>query len=143
MKRKFFVAICAVCVLIPVFFVSGCGDDKVRVQGKVHYDGKPVQQGSVAFVGEKGRGSVFGEKFTNGSYSARVPKGEYLVKVTGFETVKLDTPIPGVAGSPPTTEVTKPIIPAKYNMFSQITVEIDGSNKVFDFDLEKAEDQPL
>ena len=140
MKKNVFVAISAVCVLVPVFFVSGCGDGNIRVQGKVIYDGKPVQQGSVSFVGEKGAGTVFGEKFSNGNYSVRVPKGEYLVKITGFETTKLDEPIPGVAGSAPTTEITKPIIPGKYNMFSQMTVEIDGSKKVFDFDLEKVEE---
>ena len=129
-----------VCALVLILFVSGCGDGLIRVQGKVSYDGKPVQRGSVAFIGEKGQGTVFGEQFKNGSYSARVPKGEYLVKINGFEFVKLDQPIPGVAGSPPTTHVENSIIPGKYNMFSTITIVIDGSQKVFDFDLEKVED---
>ena len=132
-----------ICVLILILFVSGCGDGNIRVQGKVSYDGKPVERGSVAFVGEKGQGSVFGEQFKNGNYSARVPKGEYLVKINGFESVKLDQPIPGVAGSPPTTHLEKPIIPGKYNMFSQIFIKVDGSQKVFDFDLEKVEDETL
>jgi len=112
----------------------------IRVQGKVSYDGKPVQRGSVAFISEKGRGTVFGEQFKNGSYSARVPKGEFLIKISGFEAVKLDQPIPGVAGAPPTTHIEKSMIPGKYNMFSKIIIEIDGSQKVFDFDLEKVED---
>jgi len=128
------------CVLVLLFLVSGCGDGLVRVQGKVNYDGKPVERGSIAFIGEKGQGSVFGEQFKNGSYSARIPKGEYLVKINGFESVKLDQPIPGVAGAPPTTHTDKPILPGKYNTFSQITIEVDGSKKVFDFDLEKVED---
>jgi len=128
------------CTLVLILFVSGCSDGLIRVQGKVSYDGKPIQEGSVAFVGERGQGAVYGEQFTNGSYSARVPKGEYLIKINGFESVKLDQPLPGVAGSPPTTHVTKPIVPAKYNMLSQIFIEIDGSQKVFDFDLEKVED---
>jgi len=127
-------------VLILLFFVSGCSDGKVRIQGKILYDGQSVKHGSIAFVGEKGKGTVFGEQFKNGSYSARVPKGEYLVKISGFESVKLDQPIPGVAGSPPTTEIVKPTIPAKYNTFSQMTIAIDGSKNIFDFDLEKSVD---
>ncbi|MCL2622403.1 MAG: hypothetical protein FWD31_01955 [Planctomycetaceae bacterium] len=131
---------CYFCLFSMLCFFSGCGDGKIRVQGKVSYDGKAVARGSIAFVGENGKGTVFGEQFQNGSFSARVPKGEYLVKITGFESVKLDQPIPGIAGSPPTTHVDKPSIPGKYNMFSQMTIEIDGSKKVFDFDLEKVEE---
>ncbi|MCL2117237.1 MAG: hypothetical protein FWH27_02300 [Planctomycetaceae bacterium] len=139
MKRNRMAVPVSACVLILLFLVSGCGDGKVRIQGKVSYDGKAVERGSVAFVGDKGQGTVFGEQFKNGSYAARVPKGDYLVKINGFESVKLDQPIPGVAGSPPTTHTDKSIIPGKYNMFSQMFIEIDGSKKVFDFDLEKAE----
>ena len=124
-------------VLMLLLCVSGCGDGKVRISGKILYDGQAVERGAIAFVGEKGKGTVFGEQFSQGSYSARVPIGEYIVRITGFESVKLDKPTPGVAGAPPTTEITKSIIPAKYNMFSQMTVEIDGSKTVFDFDLEK------
>ena len=136
MKRKVFATISL--ILLSVFFVSGCGDEKVRIQGKILYDNRPVDNGSISFVGEQGSGTVFGEQFKNGSYSVRVPKGEYLIKITGFETVQLEQPIPGVAGSPPITHTEKPIIPGKYNMFSQMTIVIDGSKKVFDFDLEKA-----
>ena len=132
--------ISSACVLALILSVSGCGDGKVLVQGKVSYDGKSVNRGSIAFVEENGKGTVFGEQFENGHYSTRVPKGDFLVKITGFERVKLDQPIPGVAGSPPTTHTDKSIIPGKYNMFSQMTIEIDGSKKVFDFDLEKVED---
>jgi len=131
---------CYFCLFSLFCFFPGCGDGNIRVQGKVSYDGKAIERGSIAFVGEKGRGTVFGEQFKNGSYSARVPKGEYLVKINGFESVKLDQPIPGVAGSSPTTHVEKPIIPGKYNMLSQMTIAIDGSKKVFDFDLEKVEE---
>ena len=141
MKRNILTIIpLLVCMVLALLLVSGCGDGKTKVQGKVTYDGKPVERGSVAFVGEKGQGTVFGEQFTGGRYAVRLPKGEFLVKINGFETVQLDTPIPGGAGLLPRTETTKSIIPGKYNMFSQMIVEIDGSKKVFDFDLEKTKD---
>lgn len=140
MNGKLLVTLSPLFLYVMILFISGCGDGKIKLQGKISYDGKSVERGSIAFVAENGKGSVYGEQFKNGSYSARVPKGEYLVKIIGLESVKLDQPIPGVAGSPPTSHTDKPIIPEKYNMFSKMTVEIDGSKRVYDFDLEKVTD---
>src|SRR5262245_61961044 len=73
--------------LLALGLVAGCsgaggGGD---VSGTVTYDGKPAEQGSIAFYPTNGPAA--GGPITNGQYSvAKVPAGTAKVRISGVKT---------------------------------------------------------
>lgn len=118
---------------------SGCGDNggRVVVNGVVTFDGKPLEDGSVVFSGEKGAAGV--GKVVNGSFSLSesgeqpgVQPGSYTVLVQSwFE--ELGSVLPNGSFSP-----GKPRIPLSYMdaKKSGLTAEVkSGRTNKFTFDL--------
>jgi len=107
--------------------VAGCGSrdpdaiPAVPAAGTVTYQGKPVEEGSVRFVPEKGRpagGAIKGGHFTLSTYDpddGAIP-GKHHVGVTATKKV----PVPG-GGEPRDVYV----IPEKYADPSGSGIEID------------------
>ena len=118
---------------------SGCGDNggRVVVSGVVTFDGKPLEDGSVVFSGEKGAAGV--GKVVNGSFTLSesgeqqgVQPGSYTVLVQSwFE--ELGSVQPNGSFSP-----GKPRIPLSYMdaKKSGLTAEVkSGQTNKFTFDL--------
>ena len=124
-------------LLFVALFVTGCGDGKIVVTGSINYEGQIPESGTIAFITNSGAGTTYGEPYTEGQYKVRLPEGEYLVRITGKKRILLDTPIPGVAGGPPTTHRDEKIVPDIYGLFSKLQVTVDKSTRTYDFDLKK------
>ena len=118
---------------------SGCGNNggRVVVNGEVTLDGKPLEDGSVVFSGDKGAAGV--GKVVNGSFSLSesgeqqgVQPGSYTVLVQSwFE--ELGSVQPNGSFSP-----GKPRIPLSYMdaKKSGLTAEVkSGKTNKFSFDL--------
>jgi hypothetical protein len=66
--------------VVAAVFLSGCGQGKAPVTGKVTLDTRPVRAGQLTFVGPDGTKHVTVIGF-DGRYTIEVPPGEYKVAV--------------------------------------------------------------
>ncbi len=112
--------------------------NRQAISGKVTLDGAPLDHGTIEFSPHRQQGGIgSGALIDNGRYAIHakkgLPPGKYLVRLFSVEK-PVDSfatePGPGI-GKP-----GKDRIPARYNVHSDIVVEVtdSGSNK-FDFDV--------
>jgi hypothetical protein len=117
----------AICAL------SGCGNSKLsEVSGTISYDGKPIEQGSIAFIPADGNGPSGGSPIVDGKYFAQnVPVGKTKVQIKGARVTGQKRMLPD---SPPVS-TSEEMLPAKYNTASELTYEVKSGTQVKDFDL--------
>ena len=120
--------------------IAGCGDGKIPITGSINYEGQIPESGTIAFIADNGEGATYGGPYTNGAYSVRVPKGQYVVRITGKKMVPLDTPIPGELGGPPITQREEVIVPSAYGLYSKLQMTVDQSTRTHNFDLKTPEE---
>lgn len=133
-----------VVLLLILFPTGGCRDaqpPRVAVHGRVLLDGKPLAQGTIAFVpagtnrGPKAGGSIQAGRYRIGRVRGPLP-GRLRVEIRsngaadGFANPRLPTT---------TAQVESPareLIPARYNSASvlAVTAKLDTDNQ-FDFEL--------
>ena len=128
--------------VLPFFFLMllllvGCRENKLsEVSGSVTYDGKPLEQGSIAFVPVDGMAQSGGGAIIQGKYVARnVPAGMAKVRITGAQVTgekKMD-----YGANPQTVITATEMLPAKYNTATELTYEVKPGNQIKDFDLAK------
>ena len=120
--------------------LAGCGGGRepvlIPVKGKVSYNGVPLETGLVQFEAVGGRSaSAKGGIILNGEYSASVPAGDLLVKISSDKVVgkrkRYDTP------DSPMDDVTEQVVPKKYNLESTLKVTVQATKDDLDFKLEK------
>ncbi|MCA9086446.1 MAG: hypothetical protein KDA81_20460 [Planctomycetaceae bacterium] len=148
-RLVFNVAVCMITVL-AVGCGGSSGPEKVGVSGTVSIDGKPITQGTIAFVSlEGGRTAV--TQITDGEYELAKTDGPYpgeqKVTIQAFEktgrtiTVTKDLPGPPDEGSaiPPgglKLDETKQVLPERYNTKSELKVSLEsGYNSDVNFEL--------
>jgi hypothetical protein len=111
------------------------------VNGKVTVSGKPVAEGTIAFIPTgQTRGPSSGSAIKDGSYAVArdggpVP-GSYNVSIRAMR--KTGKKIEAGPPAPPGTmidEVTQ-FLPPQYNTNTTLTVEIQSGSNEHDFDLE-------
>ena len=136
------VLICGVALM-----AAGCGgSNRGAVRGKVTADGKPLQEGEIAFVPvDAKQGPTAGAVITDGEYqidAARGPfAGEYQVQINAFrKTGRKRWDGMGDEKAPASqrnyVEEVENFIPAKYNSASGLRAVIKaGEVNVYDFDL--------
>lgn len=113
----------------------GCSSEKTggTVKGTVTLDGQPLAAGQILFVSvDQSTPSAEGT-ITAGQFEALVPLGEKRVeirapKVTGKKKM-YDTP------DSPTVDIVAELLPAKYNVSSELTMTVDGAAQEQNFDL--------
>jgi len=103
------------------------------VQGTVSWEGKPLVEGVVRFVPLDGKGTTSSATVTSGAFQAKLAPGVYRVefsspKVTGHRKM-YDTP------ESPVVDIVDELIPPKYNIRSELTVEVPLSEPVKEFQL--------
>ncbi|NLF09432.1 MAG: hypothetical protein GX594_15845 [Pirellulaceae bacterium] len=112
----------------------GCGANKpLKIEGSVTYGGEPVQKGRITFLSPDGKGPTAAAIIADGKYSVGVFPGVKQVKIEGFKVVGQ---VPYSPGSSEMVDDLEPIIPAKYNEKSELTVEISSGTRSLDFNLE-------
>ena len=119
---------------------AGCGSDLVTVEGKVTFDGQPVEKGSIVLEPADGQGSTAGGEIKDGEYvlsgDSAVQPGKKIVRITAVRKTgrKLEAGPP----SPPGTivEEVERYIPPQYNRQSTLTCEVTaGGTNEHDFPL--------
>ncbi len=132
-------------VLAGLCFSSGCGPgrdyegpSRFPLSGKVVYDGKPIDGGSISFIPLTESNRVSGAQIIEGAYAVPEPKGansgEYRVEI------RWPQPTGKKYKDPDTLEMLsefKESIPKKYNEQSELTATVSESSTRFDFDLAK------
>jgi hypothetical protein len=123
-------------IVALAFFLVGCQSEVplVKVHGKVTVDDAPVEKGFVQFEPADGKSpSAKGGTITNGEYTAEVPVGEMIVRISGSKVVgqkkAYDTP------ESPMRDVLKDVVPAKYYKDSKLKADIKPGMPELDFKL--------
>src|SRR5207244_10223189 len=110
--------------------LAGCAEQQgpktYPVQGKVSYKGKLLPFGSLTFVPKDGPAAL-GVINADGSYKLRAVAGKHRVEVIAVPAYEGGRPDPTAEGgidyrgvSPP-----KPLVPAKYNLYSTSGIEAE------------------
>ena len=128
---------------VAVFLLTGCGDGRVRVRGTVVYDGKPVEEGTIAFEPADGQGPSTGGPIADGKCDltgdARATTGEKVVRIHASCKTGKKIPIPPPAHPGTTIDERIQCIPSQYNERSTLRVQVTaGKENTHDFDLKPA-----
>jgi hypothetical protein len=122
--------------LLLLLLSSGCGsgDSRVRVSGKVSFQGQPVGEQTLVLVSEGAPGEFFTQPIplqADGSFSGEVPvRGTYKVVIEESRAVQ--------EGEKP-ADPSKKIIPVKYRNrdTSDLSWDIQKSNNYQEFELKE------
>jgi len=112
----------------------GCGSDAPThpVKGRVTLDGAPLEKGSIRFS-PTGEASPAGGEIKNGEYSLMAPPGESKVEITSTKVIgqrkAYNTP------DSPMVDITKEVVPEKYNARSTLKIEVKAGSNSKDFEL--------
>jgi hypothetical protein len=129
-----------------VFVVlAGCGGDSFErgtVRGQVTFQGKSIEQGVIQFspVGDT-KGRLCGADIVAGKYEINEngpAVGTHRVEIQEFRKTGRKVPdLLGDVSNPnrPLIDEVVPVLPAKYNVESTLTAEIEPNENVKDFDL--------
>jgi len=120
-------------LLLTVLLLVGCGPriPMTTLSGTISYKGKPVENGIIEFVSETD-GSSWSAQITGGNYNLELPAGKCTVRIQAFRvtgTRKLYADMP----DSPTEEITEQILPASWNVKSEITCELAKGTQTFDY----------
>jgi hypothetical protein len=118
----------------------GCGGGPVDVRGKVTYDGKAVENGTISFEPEKQDGPTKGQAIAKGEYLLSgpnaVPPGAKIVRIQAFGPS--GRKVSAAPGSKEMVDEMKQYIPKQYNAASTLKVTVEsGKTNTLDFDLKK------
>lgn len=121
--------------LLLAVMMAGCSSKPAgsTIKGTVTLDGQPLVSGRILFVAVD-QGSPSAEAaITAGQFEALVPPGDKRVeirapKVTGKKKM-YDTP------DSPTVDTVVELLPAKYNVNSELIMTVDGTAQGKNFDL--------
>lgn len=132
---------------LAIIAVGGCGrsmPERAKINGHVTYQGKPIDYGFIVFAPRNSTDDYYSQAtITNGEYSLEEHGpivGTNRVEIHGFR--KTGKKAPDIAAmrlgqETKMVEVTEPYLPAKYNVASELTVDIkSGANDNVDFNLE-------
>jgi hypothetical protein len=120
--------------------IAGCGygaKSRVPVQGKVVFQGAPVDDGVITFVPTTGEGTKAGGPIKDGKYS--LPAGEGPTPGTYRVEITWNKKTGKMIGTPGDADVkmaeTAQVIPTQYNSNSTLTADIKAQANTVDFDL--------
>jgi hypothetical protein len=128
-------------LLVAAGLVSaGCGppDPRVKVEGTVTLDGRPLAEGQVIFVPDDRARGAEGGVIAAGRFTIRVHPGSHRVEIVSM--VREERPVP--AGGLPEQGISfRNLVPSRYNEQSTLTADAapSGPNRV---DFELTSDKP-
>jgi hypothetical protein len=126
-----------------VVIFSGCGSSRdsglADVSGKVTFDGKPLEYGTISFIPLDLNGPTSGTEIHNGSYTIGGEVGAYIgecrVEISAHK--KTGEKVPSPVDPDEMTEIVVNMIPLNYNTNSTLTATIaEGENLNVDFNLQ-------
>jgi hypothetical protein len=123
--------------------VTGCNNPFATTEGKVTFDGQPVQEGAISFESADGQGPTAGCGIQNGEYRIeRIVPGKKIVRITAQRKTGKRVPLsqimpPGMAPAGAMTDEIESYIPAYYNDNSELTAEIGSGSNSRNFELKR------
>jgi hypothetical protein len=120
-------------MLVIPLLVAGCHGGAVvgEVKGTVTLDGKPLDDGTIRFAPADGRTASSGGIIKNGQFTSEAAPGKYRVEISA-------TKMTGSAGAgrhSDAVETVAQLIPEKYNMKSELTLDVKNGLNEPNFDL--------
>lgn len=123
--------------LVSLLVAAGCGGgaakdapETVTISGKVTFDGKPLETGSITFDSADGQSKPVGTGIENGAYSVDAPFGPKTVRISATRVTEEKDQYGEL--------ISESYIPDKYNGESELKAEVTPAGPhEFDFDLEK------
>ena len=111
--------------------VTGCGPGEVVVSGTVTLDGRPLEEGNIAFrpLPATATSEATGVPIQGGKYQLKVRPGRHRIEITATRAA------PGAKDPLGTAPAPKSIIPEKYNARSELTEEVRAGANEFNFAL--------
>jgi hypothetical protein len=115
--------------------LGGCSAKSNRgtVTGNVTLDGQPLKSGLIRFEPADGKTPTADALITDGKFSASVPPGDKKISISATKVVGTkrvyETP------DSPTVDVTQELLPAKYNVKSELTLSVKAGSQEKDFAL--------
>ena len=122
-------------LLLALTALAGCesGPRKATAKGTVTLDGKKLEDGTIQFFDVDQKAPSAATAIKDGDYVADVYVGRMQVQIFAPKVVgtrKLyDTP------DSPVKDVTKEMIPERYNLKSELTTEFKAGENTADFEL--------
>jgi len=120
-----------------LLWAVGCGDNKTTlVKGVISYCDEPLQIGAIRFYPEDVNVQSTGGVINNGKYSVRVFRGPMKVRITCPKEIgktKLYDDRPDSPERPVLTE----LLPPKYNVRTELRLDVDGTEMNKDWELAK------
>ncbi len=119
---------------------GGCtsGSKQVAVKGTVHFDGSPVEEGSISFFPEDGEARKASAAIINGEFAIPAERGpapgKFKVEISWMRKTgkKIPSADPGIE-----IDERKEVIPAKYNTASTLLRDITSGDNTLEIRLEK------
>lgn len=136
--------IAVVAGLLLLLTLGGCGESQApcMTQGKVQFDGEPVENGSLRFdlLGDEATVSGKG-MISKGQYQIPLDQGmvagEYLVSIYATRNTGRTIPAPErMEGTPATVSEVVQYIPERYNTNSILRVTLSAGENSNDFNLQ-------
>lgn len=123
--------------LLAATMIVGCGGSELsEVTGTITYDGKAIENGSIAFTPADGNGPTAGSAIKDGKYTAqKVPVGTAKVSIHGAKVTGKKMMYDDPKSQPVITSTE--FLPAKYNTATELQYEVKPGHQTKDFDLAK------
>ena len=121
--------------LVIAAAAAGCsGSGPATVEGTVTLNGEPLKEGVVTFVpADPTASGTAGAPIKDGKFRAEVPRGEMRVQISAPKVVgkrkAYDTP------DSPVVDIVDELIPARYNVQTQLKVTVTSSGQKETFEL--------
>ena len=131
--------------ILPAFvcgvylILAGCnsGVQWIQVKGTVKFNGAPLEKGMVQFEAKDGKSpSAKGGIIENGIYTAEVPAGEQIVRITSNKVVG-QRPMYKDMPDSKMMDITEQLIPKKYNTETTLKATVTAQKNDLDFNLDK------
>ena len=125
----------SLCILLCSVLVAGCAKKSNRstVKGNVTLDGQPLKTGIIRFVPADGQTSTADSRIVDGKFSVNVPPGDKRISISAQKVIgkKKAQDMP----ESPMIDIVEEILPAKYNVRTELTLTVDAGSQEKDFDL--------
>jgi hypothetical protein len=121
--------------LVALLPLIGCGGvEMAKVHGTVKVNGQPVQAGAISFYPKDGKTKTTGGEIKDGQYSVEVPVGMMKVSISAPKGTGKKKKLYAKADSPE-VEMKTEGLPERYNIKSQLELEVKSGDNPKDWDL--------
>ena len=141
--RSPLIAVVATWCVAGLAFAPGCQKEATtgRVVGEVTLDGQPLAAGQMRFVATDGHSPTAGAAVVDGEFSVELPPGEVRVEISAPKPSGKKAQMYGGQGGP-AVEASEELLPARYNVASELTLNVGAGEQPAKFELSSGGAKP-